>query len=163
MVGLAITLEPDTAVRVGSGVEIRGTLEFRLVALGAIGQIASSPNGEALMKALHDSGKRAVIVETPKGNAVSTLPSEGADVTVFYNPSIDSTGLGGEEWEARPPAVGLAHALVRAEQAMRGTTKQDADESDQEAIGLAPFNVYPYSENKIREGWKPPQPPRERY
>ncbi|MCB9384537.1 MAG: hypothetical protein H6509_07975 [Bryobacterales bacterium] len=163
MVGLAITLEPDTAVRVGAGVEIRGTLEFRLVALGAIGQIASSPNGEALMRSLHDSGKRAAIVETSKGNAVAAMASEVADVTVFYNPSIESTGLGGEEWEARPPAVGLAHALVRAEQLLRGTAKQDADERDQEAIGLAPYHVYPYSENKIREGWKPPQPPRERY
>jgi hypothetical protein len=181
IVGLTVTLEPDTAVRVGDGLEIRGTLEFRLVALGAIGQIASSPNGEELVKALHETGKRVTIVETKKGNAATELSSEGGAVTAFYNPNRQKTGQGGEEWEERPPAVGLAHALVRAEQILRGTVKTtttavestpspsdpgkpaEMRDCDLEAVGLQPCDTYPYTENKIRAGWKPPLPPREQY
>ena len=167
IVGLTVTLEPDTSVRVGDGVEIRGTLEFRLVALGAIGQIASSENGEALMKALHDTHQRVTIVETDKGNAVSELSPEGERVTVFFNPKREATGQGGEEWESRPPALGLAHVLIRAEQMLRGAVKTsstgESRDADLEAVGLEPQTSYPFSENKIREGWKPPQPPREQY
>jgi hypothetical protein len=75
----------------------------------------------------------------------------------------------------------LAHVLVRAEQILRGTVKKsssplsgtpspadpekpaEARDSDLEAVGLEPMDLYPFSENKIREGWKPPQPPRTRY
>ena len=181
VVGLTVTLEPDTSVRVGDGIEIRGTLEFRLLALGAVGQVASSPNGEALLKALHQHGKRVTILETKRGNAATELSSEGGFVTAFYNPGRETTGQGGEEWEARPPALGLAHALVRAEQIVRGTVRQgtsplsstpspadpktpaEARDSDLEAVGLEPLDLYPFSENKIRAGWKPPQPPRTRY
>ena len=181
IVGLTVTLEPDTSVRVGGGIEIRGTLEFRLVALGAVGQIASSDNGEALLKSLHQTGKRVTILETKKGNAATELSAEGGRVTAFYNPAREATGSGGEPWETRPPAVGLAHALVRAEQILRGAVRpgstpvasipSPADpekpaqmrDRDLEAVGIEPCDAYPYSENKIRAGWKPPQPPRERY
>lgn len=181
IVGLTVTLEPDTSVRVGDGFEIRGTLEFRLVGLGAIGQIASSENGEALVKSIHETGQRVIIVETQKGNAATELSSEGGRVTVFYNPKQEATGPGGEEWEKRPPALGLAHVLIRAEQILRGTVKTTSTpmegapspsdpskpaemrDRDLEAVGLAPCDTYPFSENKIRAGWKPPQPPREQY
>lgn len=167
IVGLTVMLEPNTDVRVGDGVEIRGTLEFRLVTLGAIGQIASSENGEALLKSLHDTHQRVTIVETNKGNAVSQLSPEGERITVFFNPKRDASGQGGEEWESRPPALGLAHVLVRAEQMLRGAVKTGATgenrDADLEAVGLEPHDSYPFSENKIREGWKPPQPPREQY
>lgn len=167
IVGLTVTLEPDTSVRVGDGVEIRGTLEFRLVALGAIGQIASSENGEALLKSLHDTHRRVVIVETNKGNAVTEQGYDGAGATAFFNTKREATGPGGEEWETRPPAVGLAQMLVRAEQMIRGTVRsgsiKGAREADLEAVGLEPCDAYPFSENKIRAGWKPTLPPRERY
>ena len=167
IVGLTVTLEPDTTVRVGEAVDIRGTLEFRLVALGAIGQIASSENGEALMHSLHDAAQPVTIVETDKGNAATELASEDSRVTVFYNPNREATGQIGEEWEERPPALGLAHMLVRAEQIIRGTVRSGSAggvrEADLEAVGLEPCDAYPFSENKIRAGWKPPQPPREQY
>ena len=167
IVGLTVTLEPDTSVRVGDSVEIRGTLEFRLVALGAIGQVASSENGEALLKSLHDTHERVVIVETNKGNAVTEQGAEGGRVRVFFNVKREATGQGGEEWETRPPAVGLAQMLVRAEQMIRGTVRggsaKGVREADLEAVGLEPCDAYPFSENRIREGWKPTLPPRERY
>ena len=167
IVGLEVTLEPDTSVRVGDGIEIRGSLEFRLVALGAIGQIASSENGEALLKSLHDTHQRTTIVETNKGNAVTEQSPEGARVTVFFNPKREATGQGGEEWEERPPALGLAHVLIRAEQILRGAVRPGSTEAgreaDLEAVGLEPCDAYPFSENKIRAGWKPTQPPREQY
>ena len=181
VVGLIVTLEPNTDVRVGDGIELRGSLEFRLLALGAVGQVASSPNGEALLKALHELGKRVTILETRKGNAVTEMSPEGGEITVFYNPGCEAISKGGEEWATRPPALGLAHSLVRAEQIARGTVKKgsvslestpsptdptqaaEARESDLEAIGIEPFDLYPFSENKIREGWKPPQPPRTKY
>jgi type VI secretion system secreted protein VgrG len=167
IVGLTVTLEPDTSVRVGQAVEIHGTLEFRLVALGAIGQIASSENGEALLQSLHETGGLVAIVETRKGNAVTELSPQGERVTVFFNPKREATGQGGEEWETRPPALGLAHVLIRAEQMLRGAVKPgatgEARDRDLEAVGLEPHGDYPFSENKIRAGWKPPLPPREQY
>ncbi len=181
IVGLAATLEPDTSVRIGDGIEIRGSLEFRMLGVGAIGQVASSENGEALLKSLHEIGKRVTIRETRNGNGATELAAEGGRVTVFYNPGREATGQGGEEWETRPPALGLAHALVRAEQMLRGSVRSGSTpvesmpspsnpgeamhvrDQDLEAVGLAPCDTYPFSENKIRAGWKPPQPPREQY
>ncbi len=167
IVGLTVTLEPDTSVRVGDAVEIKGTLEFRLVALGAIGQIASSENGQALLEALDGLHQRVTIVETETGNAVTELSPEGARVTAFFNPKREATGQGGEEWEQRPPALGLAHLLVRAEQILKGAVKTSSTgevrDADLEAVGLEPCDSYPFSENKIRAGWKPTLPPREQY
>jgi hypothetical protein len=75
----------------------------------------------------------------------------------------------------------LAHELVHAEQAGRGgmktgqadndgkvdptdpTKKEQTNKRELEAVGVPPYDQNPYSENKIRKEWPPPQPERKWY
>jgi uncharacterized Zn-binding protein involved in type VI secretion len=103
----------------------------------------------------------------------------GGDSTVEYNPT--NNNIGTEDWQTRPPAVGLAHELVHATHASRGEVDmtpvandsvKDPAHPDQTAkapteevrtAGIAPFDKEPYSENTIRNEWKPKQKPRPHY
>jgi len=190
--GMPVTVLPNGDVKVGNAIVIKGSLEFQTKTLAALGQIASTPTGEALLQSIDKNGKTVNIQETSEGNECGgyTNPAgrfqnadgtagPGTDATVSYNP--DRTSIGSEDWETRPPAVGLAHELVHADQAGKGVMQTGNDNNDHkpdptdptktaqekkrelEAAGIPPYDTYPYNENKIRKEWPPPQPERKWY
>ena len=190
--GMPVSVLPNGDVQVGKSITITGDLEFKMKTLFSLGQIASTPTGEKLLKELGNGDKKVKIVKTTGGNAcggytnaagrmqnADGTPGAGSDSTVSYNP--DRKSIGTEDWETRPPAIGLAHELVHAEQAGKGMMKPGTDDNDGkadptdptkkaqtnkrelEAVGVPPYDKYPYNENKIREEWPPPQPERKWY
>ncbi len=171
---------------------ITGDMEFKMKTLLSLGQIASTPTGAQLLQAVGNGPRKVKIEKTNDGNAcggytnpagrfqnADGTPGSGTDATVSYNP--DRRKIGDEPWETRPPAIGLAHELVHAEQAGKGMMKPGADNNDSkpdptdpaamqqtskrelEAAGIPPYDKYPYNENKIRKAWPPPQPERKWY
>lgn len=176
--GMSVSVLPNGDVKVGNSIIIKGSLDFQTKTLAALGQIASTPTGEALLQSIDKNGKTVTIQETSGGNEVGYsngagrfqnadgTPGPGSDANISYNPSRTSTGT--EDWETRPPAVGLAHELVHAEQAGKGIQKPGKDANDSrpdatdptkndeenkrelEAAGIPPYDTYPYNENKIR-------------
>jgi hypothetical protein len=190
--GMPVKVLPNGDVQVGKSLIIKGDLEFKLKTLLSLGQIASTPTGEKLLQAVGNGNKKVTIVKTTDGNEcggytnpagrfqnADGTPGAGTDATVSYNP--DRTKIGDEPWETRPPAIGLAHELVHAEQAGKGMMKPGTDNNDSkpdptdptktaqtnkreaEAVGIPPYDKYPYNENKIRKEWPPPQPERKWY
>ena len=158
----------------------------------SLGQIAATPTGAQLLQAVGNAAKKTRIEKTTEGNEcggysnpagrflnADGTPGAGTDSVISYNP--DRVKIGDEEWETRPPAIGLAHELVHAEQAGRGVMKPGTGDNDSkpdpadpariaqtnkreaEAAGVAPYDQYPFNENKIRKEWKPPQPQRKWY
>jgi type VI secretion system secreted protein VgrG len=172
-----------------AGIAIEGTDAFREKTQAALKEIAATPSGAAMLAALKDSGKTVTIKETSSGNACNGFtnaavmkdgkPGTGSDSTVLFNPDRKSTGS--EKWETRPPAIGLGHELVHATHAARGEVdlkkvdndskpdpahpKQTAKELTEEVrtAGVPPYDKEPYSENKLRDEWKPKQPARPWY
>jgi type VI secretion system secreted protein VgrG len=188
---MPVSVLPNGDVKVGNNIIIKGDLEFQTKTLAGLGQIASTPTGEALLQSIDKNGKTVTIQKTTGGNScgysngagrfqnADGTPGAGSDATVNYNPDRTSTGT--EDWETRPPAIGLAHELVHAEQAGKGVQKPGTDNNDArpdasdptkteqenkrelEAAGIPPYDTYPYNENKIRKEWPPPQPERKWY
>ena len=96
-----------------------------------------------------------------------------------YNPFQEKVGR--SAWNKRPPGIGLAHELIHAEQAAHGRMRRgrtdnpgsvDKNNPDKpavvhifelETIGIPPHDQYPFSENKIRSEWNPPQTERGHY
>jgi type VI secretion system secreted protein VgrG len=178
---------PDTY---GTAIKLDGDAAFRRATIEALDKIKSTPTGKALLEAIEKSGKTITIKETAGGNEVTGLGAgamrnadgtkgAGSDSTVGFNPNRESIGT--EPWETRPPAVGLAHELVHAQHAATGDIKTDqvendskpdpanpgghATEMDEEVrtVGIPPYDGEPYSENKIRSEWDPPQTERKWY
>lgn len=190
--GMPVTVQPNGDILVGKSLTITGDMEFKMKTLLSLGQIASTPTGEKLLQSIGNGDKKVTIEKTTGGNEcggytnpggrfqnADGTPGAGTDATVSYNP--DRTSIGTEDWETRPPAIGLAHELVHAEQAGKGNMKTGQDDNDGrpdatdptkkdqtnkrelEAVGVPPYDQYPYNENKIREEWPPPQPERKWY
>ncbi len=189
--GMPVTLLPSGDIQVGKNITISGDMEFKMKTLLSLGQIASTPTGEKLLKSIDSGSKNVKIVKTNGGNScgytdgaarfekADGTPGAGSGATVNYNPDRKSTGT--EDWETRPPAIGLAHELVHAEQAGKGKQKPGQDDNDNrpdatdptkkdqtnkrelEAVGIPPYDNYPYNENKMRKEWPPPQPERKWY
>jgi len=106
-------------------------------------------------------------------------PGQGSDATVSFNP--DNKTLGPEDWQTRPPAVGLAHELIHADHINHGqvdmqkipndkkpdpsdpkkTTTASAEEV--RTAGIPPDDKGDFTENKIRSEWDPKQPARPHY
>ena len=175
------------------GIEIKGTKEFIETTKDHLDNIGKTPTGKKLLESLAESGKTTTIIQTSGGNEAppknfkaalakgSTLKWEdsskkehsltgdgsGSDTTVKYNPDRKSIGKGKEDWQTRPPEVGLAHELVHADDAAHG--KMDGEKKDgvynyeRQAVGLPPYEDKAISENKIRSEWDPTQTARPRY
>jgi len=189
--GMPVTVQPNGDIQVGKNITVSGDMEFKMKTLLSLGQIASTPTGEKLLKSIDSGTKKVKIVKTTGGNScgytngagrfenADGTPGAGSGATVNYNPDRKSTGT--EAWETRPPAIGLAHELVHAEQAGKGKQKPGQDDNDNrpdaadptkkdqtnkrelEAVGVPPYDNYPYNENKMRKEWPPPQPERKWY
>lgn len=173
------------------GITIEGTPEFQATVVRDLRQIESTPTGEALIASIDGSGRNVRIQETAGGNACGYTspadrfygadgsPGAGTDARVHYNPNRER--IGPEPWATRPPAIGLAHELVHADQAAHGTQRTGMDQNDAkpdpanpgamdqekvrelEAAGIAPHDGREHNENKIRSEWDPPQPQRNYY
>jgi type VI secretion system secreted protein VgrG len=190
--GMPIVQMPDGTIKVGKNIVISGDKDFQMKTLAHLGQIAATPTGAAMLKAIDNNGKTVTIVKTDNGNAAGNYDNadgrfkkadgtagDGTNVTVFYNP--DREKIGDEPWETRPPAIGLGHELVHAEQAQRGgmsrgeadndnrpdpadpTKKAQENVRELEAAGIPPHDNQPFNENKMRKEWHPPQPERQWY
>ena len=89
------------------------------------------------------------------------------------------TSIGSEDWQTRPPAVGLAHELIHARHAQEGSIDLGSSPNDSKpdgsggtattlteearTVGLPPYENEPYTENQIRSQWNPPQDERPYY
>lgn len=185
-------LQPDgtTATEYAPGIVIKGDAEFQAQTVAALDKIAETPSGRKMLDDFSKTGKTVTIVKTTGGNGVSGFSGDakrnsdgtrgdGSDSTLKYNP--DTTSIGSEEWETRPPEIGLAHEMVHATHVARGDISTDpvqndnkpdpanpgspATEIDEEVrtVGIPPYDNEPYSENTIRSEWDPPQPERKWY
>jgi type VI secretion system secreted protein VgrG len=187
--------DPDAAFKAATqNIKIDGDAAFQEKVTKDLRQIYSTPTGKGLLDSLHQSGKTVTIKPTKNpddGNATGYTsgadrfkgadgkPGKGTDSIVTYNP--DRTKIGDEDWATRPPAIGLGHELVHAEQAAYGTMAQGMTNNDNkpdpsnpakiaqekvrevEAAGIPPNDKCPYSENKLRAEWNPKQPQRPWY
>jgi type VI secretion system secreted protein VgrG len=183
---------PDGTVKVGN-IIIKGDAAFQEKVLNDLEKIGKTPTGGKLMDSIQGSGKTLTIEPAAEGEGNSAgyddpdkrftksdgTANDGTNSTIGYNP--DREKIGDEPWETRPPAIGLAHEMVHADQAMHGTmtpgtTNNDSkpDPSDPtktaqektrevEAAGIPPNDNREFNENKIRSEWDPPQPQREWY
>lgn len=166
---------------------------FRNAVLASLEEIYTTPTGQQMLESLAKSGKVVEIHYSSMGNAIGgyEFPAErflrpgsidgaGTNSKIAYNPGVYNLG-GDEPWAVRPPAIGLAHELVHAEQAAYGRMQEgkapnglgtkptgsnaaiEADVRELDAVGIPPYNLYPFNENKLRTEWNPPQPNREWY
>lgn len=166
--------------------------KFREAVLADLEKIYATPTGKKLLESLAKSGKTVAIEYSMGNNSMLSydLPAarffqadgrEGAGTSskIGYNPTKEY--ISDDEWGARPPAIGLAHELIHAEQAAYGRMcagKADndgrmdggdpakplkADIRELEAVGIPPQDGYQFSENKIRKEWDPRQPERKWY
>ncbi len=158
----------------GKGIKLEGNEEFRKKTIAELDRINKTPSGAKMLKSIDDSGKTVTIKQTSDGNGASPAdiskaklrsdgkPGEGSDTTVKFNPDKTQIGDGSEAWMKRPPGVGLAHEMVHAYHNANGTNDFTAKGEDM-AVGVAPYDKEPVTENKIREEWDPKQPLRPHY
>jgi type VI secretion system secreted protein VgrG len=174
------------------GIQIRGSKNFVEITKSHLAQINSTPSGKKLLKSIARSKKKVRIVESEFGNSVhytnkpgalkkgKTLEykdeesnctdkvegtGEGSDCVISYNQTATRAGIEGDEsWRDRPPAIGLAHELIHADDAVHGKTDTELIDGqgswEHRAIGLEPYEKKDYTENKIRSEWEPKQPRR---
>ncbi len=137
----------DVPSTYGTGIKIEGDEDFRRKTIAALDDIKKTPTGAAMLADIDKSGKTVTIKPTTGGNAVNGLssgafvgndgkPGSGSDSTVLFNP--DRTKIGAEEWENRPPAVGLAHELVHADHAANGSVDMTRVPNDSKPDPLDP-------------------------
>lgn len=169
-----------------------GPADFAAATRADLQAIYNTPTGKQLLDSLAAAGRKIYINYgeqnqagfpfNPKPafyEADGITPGQGLALTIEYNPFIEKTGP--KPWNERPPAIGLAHELIHAEQAAHGRMlrslapnpggpdpanphKQDPTyEFELQAVGVPPYDTYPVSENKIRAEWNPPQTRRAYY
>jgi type VI secretion system secreted protein VgrG len=173
----------------GKAIKIEGDEAFQKQVQADLDSIAKTPSGKKLLDDLDKSGKTVTIKKTDKGNSCARTADglvrpdgtngPGCDSTVNYNP--DNKSLGPADWQTRPPAVGLAHELIHAQHNSEGSNDPSLVDNDSKpdpknpaataqikreevrTAGIPPHDKGPYTENKIRAEWDPPQPQRPWY
>jgi type VI secretion system secreted protein VgrG len=187
---MPVVFVPDGSLKVGNAIIIKGGPAFQAKVLADLAAIGATPTGAKLLKSINDSGKTVTIQPTTGGNSTSYGPGDrfigaggkpgaGTDATVNYNAT--NTTIGTQPWETRPPAIGLAHELIHADQANHGTTTPGRTNNDNvpdpanpgriaqtntrevETTGVPPNDNRDINENKIRDEWNPKQPRRQWY
>ena len=152
--------------------------------------VKKTKTGKAMLESIEKSGKTVTIKPTTGGNSENAdtgdgfvgtdgKPGKGSNSTVLFNP--DREKIGTEPSDTRPPAIGLAHELIHAEQDANGTTKKGNSDNDKvkdpsdptkfqqvptyevETAGIPPNDKGSFTENKIRSEWDPKQPERKWY
>ncbi|WP_231511086.1 type VI secretion system tip protein TssI/VgrG [Chondromyces apiculatus] len=187
----AVEVLPGGALKVGHGLIIQGDPAFQAQTLAGLHEIALTPTGRDLLQSIDGSGRTVTIEPTSGGNVTGYTspedrfqnpdgsPGSGTNAIVGYNPN--TTTIGTEPWETRPPALGLGHELVHADQAVHGTMLPGTASNDSkpnplrpnstvqtnvrelDATGIPPHDTRPFNENRLRSEWHPPQPSRDWY
>ena len=195
----AAALSPALAAMLGNTIVVAGSAgvggpaDFEALVKADLQAIYSTPTGQRLLDSLHASGQKTYIQYAEK-NAVSirkdiwqrgfyaldgVTPGQGMAVGIEYNPVL--TDAGPLPWNKRPPAIGLAHELIHAEQAAYGRMRRFDTENpggpdprhpakplrvpefELDTIGVHPIHQYALTENQIRAEWNPPQGRRDYY
>lgn len=166
--------QPNQVPTTYGSIKLEGTPAERLKMIKALDQIKATTSGAAMLKSIDRSGQQVTIKATTSGNGALPLnrvnaqrkadgtPGSGSGSTVNFNPDRGTIGDGSEPWMTRPPAVGLAHELVHADHSAHGTNDFTPAGEDM-AVGVPPYDKQPFTENKIRNEWKPKQPQRPHY
>lgn len=164
---------------VGSSVTVEGDAAFQARVQSDLDALRSIPAGRELLTALDNSGHTTTIRQAAagEGNSASAAdranawlkpdgtPGTGSNGTVNYNLERTVLGGGAEEWQNRPPVVGLFHELVHVYNYTTGTLAQGTTDGvnnrELAAVGLpydhdgnaATPNQHPghTSENRLRE------------
>jgi type VI secretion system secreted protein VgrG len=182
----------DTVLLVAPTAGPNGPADFAAATRADLQAIYNTPTGKQLLDSLAAAGRkiyinygeqnRAGFPFNPKPAfyaADGITPGQGLALMIEYNSFVEKTGV--KPWNERPPAIGLAHELIHAEQAAHGRMLRSVthnpggpdpenpdkqgptEEFELEAVGVPPYDTYPVSENKIRAEWNPPQPHRAYY
>ncbi|RZK22564.1 MAG: hypothetical protein EOO56_08130 [Hymenobacter sp.] len=183
----------NTTIQVAGSAGAGGPTNFTAAVHADLQAIYDTPTGRQLLESLHASGKKIAIQYDNKNsiefsNALwtrmfydieGTTPGQGLGVLVNYNPTLESAGK--LPWNTRPPAIGLVHELIHAEQAAYGRMRRfdtnnpggpDSRNPDKpltvphyelDAIGVNPEYSYRFTENRVRAEWNPPQERRDYY
>lgn len=158
----------------GKAITIDGSDDFKKKTKECLDAINKTPTGAKMLKSIEDSGQKVTFQETSNGNSATPddrskaqrkadgTPGAGTGSTVKYNPNKTQIGDGSEPWMTRPPCVGVAHELVHVYHSANGTNDFTQKGEDM-AVGNAPYDTEPVTENKMRDEWTPKQPQRTHY
>ncbi len=136
--------------------------------------IEKTPTGLKLLKSLNEAGGATIKVGNSKSDGNCCYSSLTPPV-IEYNP--DRKKIGPQPWETRPPGIGLSHEMIHANHGATGTlssTPKDTpndnkpnpaspdnppltNKEELKTVGVPPYDNDPYTENKIRSEWEPPQ------
>lgn len=171
---------------------IKGTQDFVETTKSHLTNLAKLPIGRRLFYSLQQSGKSVVIIptdrvsEAPPDDFKSAVAKgkvlkwhdlwgkekivrgtgKGSSTTIKYNPTL-TCSCEAIDWRKHPPEVALAHELIHADDSAYG--RLDPEEVngvrsyELQAVGLPPYEEKEFTENKFRESWKMPLPPRTYY
>jgi hypothetical protein len=174
------------------GIVIKGAKDFVEKSQSHLDQIARVPTGGRLLQSLASRGLTVTLVPSSRANEArpdnyraAVAPGKslkwrdeagrqravrgagsGSDTTIKYNPDLLSVGSG-EAWQRQPPAIWLAHELIHADDAAYGRMDPEMIDGvrnyERQAIGLPPYEMKEFTENRLRAEWGEPQPSRPRY
>jgi hypothetical protein len=174
------------------GIVIKGAKDFVEKAQSHLDQIARVPTGGRLLRSLASRGLTVTLVPSSRANEArpdnyraAVAPGKslkwrdeagrkravrgagsGSNTTIKYNPDLLSVGSGAA-WQRQPPAIWLAHELIHADDAAYGRMDPEMIDGvrnfERQAIGLPPYEMKEFTENRLRAEWDEPQPARPRY
>jgi hypothetical protein len=179
------------AVEYRPGIILKGDKDFVAKTRLHLEEIASVPTGGRLLGSLASRGLTVTIVPSPRMNetrpdnyraAMATGKSlkwrdisgrqsairgcgAGSNTTIKYNPDLSAIGFAA--WQRQPPSIWLAHELIHADDAAHGRMDPEMIDGvrnyERQAIGLPPYEMKEFTENRLRAEWIEPQPPRPLY
>jgi hypothetical protein len=174
------------------GLIIKGAKDFVEKTQCGLDQIARVPTGGRLLRSLASRGLTVTLVPSSRTNearpdnyraAVALGKSlkwkdesgreravrgvgAGSNTTIKFNPDLSSIGTAAA-WQRQPPAIWLAHELIHADDAAHGRMDPEMTDGvrnyERQAIGLPPYEMKEFTENRLRAEWGEPQPARLRY
>lgn len=180
------------AVEYRRGIIVKGDKDFVEKAKLRLDEIACVSLGARLLESLASRGLTVTIVPSSRANEArpdnyraavtrgKTLRwrdesgeerairggGGGANTVVKYNPDLSAIGFAAA-WQRQPPAIWLAHELIHADDAAHGRMDPEMIDGvrnyERQAIGLPPYEMKEFTENRLRSEWNEPQPPRPRY
>jgi Effector protein len=174
------------------GIIVKGAKDFVEKAQSHLDQIARVLTGGRLLRSLASRGLTVTLVPSSRTNearpdnyraAIASGKSlkwkdetgrerairgagAGSNTTIKYNPDLSIIGFT-EAWQRQPPAIWLAHELIHADDAAYGRMDPEMIDGvrnyERQAIGLPPYEMKEFTENRLRSEWSEPQPARPRY
>jgi hypothetical protein len=180
------------AVEYRRGVIVKGDKDFVEKTKSSLHKIACVPMGGRLLESLASRGLTVTLVPSSRANEArpdnyraavtqgKTLrwrdesgkerairgAGGGSNTVIKYNPDLAVIGFAAA-WQRQPPAIWLAHELIHADDAAHGRMDPEIVDGvrnyERQAIGLPPYEMKEFTENRLRSEWSEPQPPRPRY